>query len=453
MAHAHTVASVRYTFESLADLLAKATPARSGDELAGIAATSAQQRVAAQKALADLPLTHILNDAVVPYETDEVTRLIADTSHTPAATAAFAPISSLTVGELRDHLLSDEATPASLATLSPGLTPEMAAAVSKLMRLQDLILVARKISVVTKFRTTVGLPGRLSTRLQPNHPTDDPAGIAASILDGLLLGSGDAVIGINPVSDNVATLTTLLHLIDHIRRRYEIPTQSCVLAHLTTQMQAMQHGAPLDLLFQSIGGTEATNTSFGINLALIEEAHQQARSLNRAPENPSPNIMYFETGQGSSLSANAHHNVDQQTLEARAYAVARHFNPMLVNTVVGFIGPEYLYDGKQILRAGLEDHLCGKLLGLPMGCDICYTNHAEADQDDIDALLTMLGAAGVNYIMGVPGADDIMLNYQSTSFHDALYLRRLLNLRPAPEFEAWLNTAAPHRLTLPAMLP
>ncbi|MBB5345496.1 ethanolamine ammonia-lyase subunit EutB [Tunturibacter empetritectus] len=453
MAHAHTIASVRYTFESLADLLAKATPARSGDELASLAATSAQQRVAAQHALADLPLTHLLNEAIIPYETDEVTRLILDTSRTPAATTAFATISSLTVGELRDHLLSDAATPVSLAALAPGLTPEMAAAVSKLMRLQDLILVARKISVVTKFRTTVGLPGRLSTRLQPNHPTDDPAGIAASILDGLLLGSGDAVIGINPVSDNVATLTNLLHLIDHIRRRYEIPTQSCVLAHLTTQMQAMQQGAPLDLLFQSIGGTEATNTSFGINLALLEEAHQQARSLNRAPENPNPNIMYFETGQGSSLSAGAHHNVDQQTLEARAYAVARHFNPMLVNTVVGFIGPEYLYDGKQILRAGLEDHLCGKLLGLPMGCDICYTNHAEADQDDMDALLTMLGAAGVSYIMGVPGADDIMLNYQSTSFHDALYLRRLLNLRPAPEFEAWLNTTAPHRLTLPAMLP
>ncbi|MBB5319063.1 ethanolamine ammonia-lyase subunit EutB [Tunturibacter empetritectus] len=453
MAHAHTIASVRYTFDSLADLLAKATPARSGDELAGIAATSAQQRVAAQHALADLPLTHFLNEAIIPYETDEVTRLILDTSRTPAATTAFAPISSLTVGELRDHLLSDAATPASLAALAPGLTPEMAAAVSKLMRLQDLILVARKISVVTKFRTTVGLPGRLSTRLQPNHPTDDPAGIAASILDGLLLGSGDAVIGINPVSDNVATLTNLLHLVDHIRRRYDIPTQSCVLAHLTTQMQAMQQGAPLDLLFQSVGGTEATNTSFGINLALLEEAHQQARSLNRAPENPTPNIMYFETGQGSSLSAGAHHNVDQQTLEARAYAVARHFNPMLVNTVVGFIGPEYLYDGKQILRAGLEDHFCGKLLGLPMGCDICYTNHAEADQDDMDALLTMLGAAGVNYIMGVPGADDIMLNYQSTSFHDALYLRRLLNLRPAPEFEAWLNTPAPHRLHLPAMLP
>ena len=458
MAHAHTVANVRYTFNSLADLLAKATPARSGDELAGIAATSAQQRVAAQMALADLPLTRFLNEAVVPYETDEITRLIQDTSRTPASTAAFAPISNLTVGELRDHLLSDEATPATLTALAPGLTPEIAAAVSKLMRLQDLILVARKISVVTKFRTTVGLPGRLSTRLQPNHPTDDPAGIAASILDGLLLGSGDAVIGINPVSDNVAALTTLLHLVDHIRRRYEIPTQSCVLAHLTTQMQAMQHGAPLDLLFQSIGGTEATNTSFGINLTLLEEAHQQARSLNRAPENPSPNIMYFETGQGSSLSATAHHGaegqgVDQQTLEARAYAVARHFNPMLVNTVVGFIGPEYLYDGKQILRAGLEDHFCGKLLGLPMGCDICYTNHAEADQDDMDALLTMLGAAGVNYIMGVPGADDIMLNYQSTSFHDALYLRRLLNLRPAPEFEAWLNTQAPNRLTLPAMLP
>jgi ethanolamine ammonia-lyase large subunit len=453
MAHAHTVANVRYTFNSLADLLAKATPARSGDELAGIAATSAQQRVAAQMALADLPLTHFLNEPVIPYETDEVTRLIQDTSRTPAATAAFASISSLTVGELRDHLLSDAATPSTLAALAPGLTPEMAAAVSKLMRLQDLILVARKINVITKFRTTVGLPGRLSTRLQPNHPTDDPAGIAASILDGLLLGSGDAVIGINPVSDNVAALTTLLHLVDHIRRRYEIPTQSCVLAHLTTQMQAMQQGAPLDLLFQSIGGTEATNTSFGINLALLEEAHQQARSLNRAPENPSPNIMYFETGQGSSLSATAHQGVDQQTLEARAYAVARHFNPMLVNTVVGFIGPEYLYDGKQILRAGLEDHFCGKLLGLPMGCDICYTNHAEADQDDMDALLTMLGAAGVNYIMGVPGADDIMLNYQSTSFHDALYLRRLLNLRPAPEFEAWLNTQAPHRLTLPAMLP
>ncbi|CAN5681761.1 ethanolamine ammonia-lyase subunit EutB [soil metagenome] len=378
MPYAHTIGSIRHTFPTLADLLAKATPARSGDVLAGIAATSAQQRVAAQIALADLPLTTFLNEALIPYESDEVTRLIVDTHDA----SAFDPISSLTVGELRDYLLSDEATPERLSALSPGLTPEMAAAVSKLMRLQDLVLVARKISVVTRFRTTVGLPGRLSTRLQPNHPTDDPAGIAASILDGLLLGSGDAVIGINPVSDSPATVTKLLHLIDHARRRFAIPTQSCVLAHITTQMQAMDQGASLDLLFQSIGGTEATNTSFGVSLSLLEEAHQQARSLKRggiaefgadpnAPESGGENVMYFETGQGSSLSANAHHGVDQQTLEARAYAMARHFSPMLVNTVVGFIGPEYLYDGKQILRAGLEDHFCGKLLGLPMGCDIC----------------------------------------------------------------------------------
>jgi ethanolamine ammonia-lyase large subunit len=359
------------------------------------------------------------------------------------------------VGELRNWLLSDAATSETLAQLAPALTPEIVAAVSKLMRLQDLILVSRKISVVTQFRTTVGLPGRLSTRLQPNHPTDDPRGIAASILDGLLLGSGDAVIGINPAGDNVSTVTNLLHLIDRIRQRFAIPTQSCILAHLTTQIKAMEQRAPLDLLFQSIGGTEATNKSFGINLSLIDEAHQMARSLNRVlptPENPHPNIMYFETGQGSSLSANAHHNIDQQTLEARAYAVARHFSPMLVNTVVGFIGPEYLYDGKQIIRAGIEDHFCGKLLGLPMGCDICYTNHAEADQDDMDTLLTLLGTAGVNYIMGVPGADDIMLNYQSTSFHDALYLRTLLNLRPAPEFEAWLNSPTSRTLTAQAML-
>jgi ethanolamine ammonia-lyase large subunit len=456
MPYAHTVSSVRYTFPNLADLLSKATPDRSGDELAGIAATSAQQRVAARMALADLPLTHFLDTPLIPYETDEITRLIINTSRTPAAITAFAHISHLTVGGLRDYLLSDAATSEQLAALSPGLTPEIVAGVSKIMRLQDLVLVARKISVISKFRTTVGLPGHLSTRLQPNHPTDDPKGIAASILDGLLLGSGDAVIGINPVTDNPTHITTLLRIIDHIRCRYEIPTQSCVLAHLTTQMQAMQQGAPIDLLFQSIGGTEATNTSFGINLSLLDEAHQQARSLNRVPptpENPTPNIMYFETGQGSSLSANAHHGVDQQTLEARAYAVARHFHPMLVNTVVGFIGPEYLYDGKQILRAGLEDHFCGKLLGLPMGCDICYTNHAEADQDDMDTLLTLLGTAGVNYIMGVPGADDIMLNYQSTSFHDALYLRRLLNLRPAPEFEAWLSSNNPATLALPAMLP
>jgi ethanolamine ammonia-lyase large subunit len=378
-------------------------------------------------------------------------------AHDPAA---FAPIAGLTVGEFRDWLLSDDATADRLAALAPGLMPEMAAAVSKLMRVQDLICVAKKISVVTKFRTTVGLPGRLSTRLQPNHPTDDPAGIAASMLDGLLLGSGDAVIGINPVSDSAASVSTLLRMIDHVRQRYRIPAQSCVLAHVTTQMDAMRQGAPLDLLFQSIAGSEAANASFGINLALLAEAEALARELNRGgigAETGGQNLFYFETGQGSALSANAHHGIDQQTMEARAYAVARHFKPMLVNTVVGFIGPEYLYDSKQILRAGLEDHFCGKLLGLPMGCDICYTNHAEADQDDMDTLLTLLGAAGVNYIMGVPGADDVMLNYQSTSFHDALYLRRLLGLRPAPEFEAWLagdNCGELYRIGQPgALLP
>jgi ethanolamine ammonia-lyase large subunit len=446
MPYSHTVRGVKHSFADLRTLLAKASPPRSGDQLAGIAASTAEERAIAQMALSELPLSTFLNEAVVPYETDDVTRLIVDTHDK----AAFAPIANLTLGAFRDWLLSDEATADNLANLAPGLTPEIAAAVSKLMRVQDLIYVARKISVVTRFRTTVGLPGRLSTRLQPNHPTDDPIGIAASILDGLLLGSGDAVIGINPVSDNVASVTTLLHLVDHIRQRYSIPTQSCVLAHLTTQMDAMRQGAPLDLLFQSIAGTEAANASFGISLSLLAEAHAMARELKRGGidhETGGENIFYFETGQGSALSANAHHGVDQQTLEARAYAIARHYHPMLVNTVVGFIGPEYLYDGKQILRAGLEDHFCGKLLSLPMGCDICYTNHAEADQDDMDALLTMLGAAGVNYIMGVPGADDIMLNYQSTSFHDALYLRRLLGLRPAPEFEAWLASDARHQLS------
>ncbi|HEY4382354.1 MAG TPA: ethanolamine ammonia-lyase subunit EutB [Acidobacteriaceae bacterium] len=451
MAYAHTVGGVRYTFDSLAQLLARATPERSGDQLAGLCAGTAQERIAAQMGLADLPLKQFLNEAVVPYETDEVTRLILDTHDA----AAFAPISAFTVGDLRDWLLSDDATGERLTTLAPALTPEMVAAVSKLMRLQDLVLAARKVSVVTRFRTTVGLPGRLSTRLQPNHPTDDPAGIAASIVDGLMLGSGDAVIGINPVSDNLRTLIELLHLVDRARTRFAIPTQSCVLAHITTQMEAMRLGAPVDLVFQSIGGTEGTNTSFGVSIAMLDEAYQMARELGRGgigAETGGENVMYFETGQGSALSANAHHGVDQQTIEARAYAVARRYRPMLVNTVVGFIGPEYLYDGKQILRAGLEDHFCGKLLGLPMGCDVCYTNHAEADQDDMDALLTMLGAAGVNYIMGVPGADDIMLNYQSTSFHDAVYLRRVLNLRPAPEFEAWLAQDMPRELSVQRLL-
>jgi ethanolamine ammonia-lyase large subunit len=458
MPFAHTIGSTRYTFADLRDLLARATPARSGDMLAGVAAQSAAERVAAQYALADLPLTQFLNEAVVPYETDEVTRLIVDTHDA----AAFAPIRSFTVGELRNWLLSDDATADRIAALAPGITPEMAAAVSKLMRVQDLIAAARKIHVVTRFRTTVGLQGCLSARLQPNHPTDDPAGIAASILDGLLLGSGDAVIGINPAGDNAATTARLLRMIDALRQRFHIPVQSCVLAHITTQMDALLAGAPMDLLFQSIAGTEAANRSFGVSLALLAEAHEAGQQLKRggvcADGAVGDNFMYFETGQGSALSANAHHGtgglgVDQQTLEARAYAVARRFRPMLVNTVVGFIGPEYLYDGKQIMRAGLEDHFCGKLLGLPMGCDVCYTNHAEADQDDMDALLTLLGVAGVNYIMGVPGADDVILNYQSTSFHDALYLRRVLGLRPAPEFEAWLAGENFARLTLEANQP
>jgi ethanolamine ammonia-lyase large subunit len=439
----HTIDSIAYTFRDLKDVLAKATPARAGDELAGIAASSAVERVAAQMVLADLPLSAFLNEAVIPYESDEVTRLIVD-SHDGVA---FAPVASLTVGGFRDWLLAYETTGESLAALAPGLTPEMAAAVSKIMRVQDLIAVARKIRVVTKFRTTVGLPGRLSTRLQPNHPTDDPIGIAAAMIDGLLLGSGDAVIGINPAADSVSSTKSLLQLIDSVRERYSIPTQSCVLAHITTQLAALEQSAPIDLVFQSIAGTELANSSFGVSLALIDEAHCAARELRRGTVGD--NVMYFETGQGSALSANAHHGVDQQTCEARAYAVARRFSPMLVNTVVGFIGPEYLYDGKQILRAGLEDHFCGKLLGLPMGCDVCYTNHAEADQDDMDSLLTLLGAAGVNYIMGVPGADDVMLQYQSTSFHDALYLRSVLGLRPAPEFEAWLGSDIPQRLALP----
>jgi ethanolamine ammonia-lyase large subunit len=438
MSFSTSIGSTRFTFGSLRELLAKATPMRSGDVLAGVAAERAEERVAAQFALADLPLAHFLDEEVVPYESDDVTRLIVDTHDAQA----FAPVRSLTVGELRDWLLSDEATPERLAALAPGLTPEMAAAVSKLMRVQDLIAVAAKIRVVTQFRTTVGLQGRLSARLQPNHPTDDALGIAASILDGLLLGSGDAVIGINPAGDDAAVTGKLLRMIDALRERFQIPVQSCVLAHVTTQMAALEAGVPVDLIFQSIAGTEAANRSFGVTLGLLREAHEAGRALKRgavcADGRTGENVMYFETGQGSALSANAHHGVDQQTLEARAYGVARHYKPMLVNTVVGFIGPEYLYDGKQIVRAGLEDHFCGKLLGLPMGCDVCYTNHAEADQDDMDTLLTLLGAAGVNYVMGVPGADDVMLHYQSTSFHDALYVRRILGLKAAPEFEAWL---------------
>ena len=429
----YSLGNRRWQFATLAELMAKATPARSGDRLAGVIAHTAEERVVAQMALAELPLKTFLTEALVPYEQDEVTRLILDDHDV----GAFEPVSHLTVGDFRNWLLSDLATPEILVRIRAGITPEMAAAVCKIMRNQDLILVAQKCQVQTAFRSTVGLPGRMSTRLQPNHPTDDITGIAASILDGLLYGSGDAVIGINPATDNVAQSVRLLQLMDEVIRKYEIPTQSCVLTHVTNTLEAIENRAPVDLVFQSIGGTEATNRSFGFDLATLAEARDAALSLNRGTVGN--NVMYFETGQGSSLSADAHHGVDQQTCEARAYAVARKFEPLLVNTVVGFIGPEYLYDGKEITRAGLEDHFCGKLLGLPMGCDICYTNHAEADQNDMDNLLTLLGVAGCNFIMGIPGSDDIMLNYQTTSFHDALYVRRVLDKRPAPEFEQWLT--------------
>jgi ethanolamine ammonia-lyase large subunit len=445
MLFTHASHGCNYRFDDLKTLLAKASPRRAGDALARIAAGSEIERAAAKYALADVPLKHFLNEAVIPYEEDDVTRLIYD-SHDRAA---FAPISHLTVGGLREWLLQEEQSSASLASVSRGITPEMAAAVSKLMRNQDLILVARKCSVVTRFRSTIGLPGRMSVRLQPNHPTDDPQGIFASVFDGLLYGCGDAVIGINPAGDSVAAATQLLKLLDDLRVRLDAPVQSCVLTHVTNTMAAIEAGAPVDLVFQSIAGTQKTNESFGISLKLLQEAEQAAQSLHRGTIGT--HCMYFETGQGSALSANAHGGVDQQTCEARAYAVARNYQPLLVNTVVGFIGPEYLFDSKEIIRAGLEDHFCGKLLGLPMGCDVCYTNHAEADQDDMDNLLTLLGVAGVNFIIGVPGADDIMLNYQSTSFHDALYVRNVLGLKRAPEFEQWLTqmkiTDEFHRLT------
>jgi len=435
MVYRHAIDTTTYVFDDLRDLLAKATPPRSGDRLAGIAADSAEEMIAARIALADVPLKQFLHETVIPYEQDEVTRLIVDT-HDPSA---FAAISSLTVGAFRDWLLSDVATTPVLGKLARGVTPEMAAAVSKLMRNQDLILVAKKCQVTSAFRNTIGLPGRMSVRLQPNHPFDDVKGITASILDGIVLGAGDACIGINPASDDPGVIGGLLRLLDDIITRLQIPTQSCVLAHVTTTLGLIDQGVPVDLVFQSIAGTQAANRSFGIDLALLGEAHQAGLSLRRGTVGE--NVMYFETGQGSALSANAHHGVDQQTCEARAYAVARAFDPLLINSVVGFIGPEYLYDGKEIIRAGLEDHFCGKLLGLPLGVDVCYTNHAEADQDDMDNLLTLLAAAGVSFIMGVPGADDVMLNYQSTSFHDALYVRDLFGLKRAPEFDDWLLRA------------
>ncbi|MGO4715521.1 ethanolamine ammonia-lyase subunit EutB [Bradyrhizobium sp. 2TAF24] len=445
------IASQLFVFNDLREVMARASPERSGDQLAGLAAASAQERMAARHVLADTPLQQFLTEALVPYEADSVTRLIID-GHDASA---FAPIAHLTVGDFRNWLLSDLATTQALCALAPGLTPEMVAAVSKLMRNQDLIAVARKCAAVTRFRNTIGLPGHLAVRLQPNHPIDDPRGIAASILDGLLMGSGDAVIGINPASDSLPALGDLLRLVDEVIQRFDIPTQGCVLTHVTNTLQLLQAGVPVDLVFQSIGGTEKTNRSFGVTIDLLDEAYAAARALKRGTVGD--NVMYFETGQGSALSADAHGGVDQQTSEARAYGLARRYAPLLINTVVGFIGPEYLYDGKQIIRAGLEDHFCGKLLGLPLGCDVCYTNHAEADQDDMDTLLVLLGAAGVTFIMGVPGADDVMLNYQSTSFHDALFLRETLGLKRAPEFEAWLQgigiTDAAGRLRPPVSNP
>ncbi len=433
MAYSWTLGGELYRFDGLKQLLAQASPLRSGDQLAGIAAASAQARVAARMALADVPLSHFLEHPLIPYETDEVTRLIFDTHDA----AAFAPVASMTVGQFRDWLLSYAADTATLAALAPGLTPEMAAAVSKIMRNQDLIAVAAKIRVVTAFRSTIGRAGRLSSRLQPNHPTDDPAGIAASTFDGLLFGMGDAVIGVNPATDSVAACMTLNQMLDDLRARFDIPTQTCILAHVTTTLEAIERGAPVDLVFQSIAGSEAANAGFGVSLSLLREATDAAASLKRGTVGR--NAMYFETGQGSALSSQSHFDIDQQTIETRAYAVARAFSPLLVNTVVGFIGPEYLYDAKEITRAGLEDHFCGKLLGLPMGVDVCYTNHAEADQDDMDNLMTLLGVAGVNFLISVPGADDVMLSYQTLSYHDVLGLRHLLGRRPAPEFDAWLE--------------
>ena len=436
MSFRQTIGTTVWAFRDLVDLMAKATPLRSGDQLAGIAARSAEESVAARMALADLPLKTFLAQPLIPYEADEVTRLILD-SH---QATAFAPISSLTVGEFREFLLAETTTADVLAALAPGITPEMAAAVSKIMKLQDLILVSSRCRVTTRFRNTIGLAGTLAVRLQPNHPTDDLAGISASILDGLMYGAGDATIGINPSTDNLGQLADIHRLVDDLIQRFEIPTQSCVLGHVTSTLKLMERDVPVDLVFQSIAGTEAANAGFGINLGILKEAHEAGLALRRGTIGQ--NLMYFETGQGSALSANAHHGVDQQTLEARAYGVARAFDPLLVNSVVGFIGPEYLFDGKQITRAGLEDHFCGKLLGCPHGVDICYTNHAEADQDDLDGLLTLLAAAGVTFIMGVPGGDDVMLSYQSTSFHDALYVRELFGLSRAPEFEAWLQKMA-----------
>lgn len=425
----------RYIFAGLKDLLAAASAEKTGDQLAGIAARNQAHRVAARYALADLPLREFLDHALIPYETDEVTRLIID-GHDEQA---FAPVSSLSVGGFRDWLLSDGVDADALAAVAPGITPEMAAAVSKVMRNQDLMAVSRKCEVITGFRTTMGQRGTLSSRLQPNHPVDDLSGILAATVDGLLLGCGDAVIGVNPATDSVAIGADILRMLDDLRQAYDIPVQTCVLSHITTGIELVRIGAPVDLIFQSIGGTQDTNSGFGVDLNLLFEAHDAAKGLSRGTVGN--NVMYLETGQGSSLSSGSHHHVDQQTLEARAYGLARRLDPLLVNNVVGFIGPEYIDGAPQLVRAGLEDHFCGKLLGIPMGTDVCYTNHAAIDQNDCEVLATLLVAAGVNFVIAVAGGDDVMLGYQSLSFHDVLYLQRLFGVGPAPEFAAWLARA------------
>jgi len=468
-----------FKFETLRELFAKANEEKSGDQLAGIAARSEQERVAAKHALADLTLQEIVDQPLIPPEEDDVSRLILE-SHDREE---FKTIKSMTVGELRELILRDETTEADLERLHWAITPEIAAAVAKLMGNKDLVLAAAKIRVITHCRNTMGQRGVLGIRLQPNHPADDVAGILLAAFDGLLYGCGDAVIGVNPATDSVETVSAILHALHRLIDAYKIPTQACCLAHISTQLAALDRGAPVDLLFQSVAGTQKANESFGITLEMLREGrervleHQKNRVIGRsgdrvigkskqkepmiggsskAPEAngqwPIANCMYFETGQGSALSAEAHHGVDQLTLEARAYGVARVFEPFLVNSVVGFIGPEYLYDERQIIRAGLEDHFMGKLLGLPMGCDVCYTNHAAADQNSADNLLMLLTAAGCNYFMGVPCADDVMLNYQSTSFHDALAMRRLFGLHPAPEFLAWLEAMGIFKAGEPAQI-
>jgi ethanolamine ammonia-lyase large subunit len=442
--------SERFVFADFREMFAKANEEKSGDQLAGIAAQSERERVAAKRQLADLPLAEIVAQPLIDPDTDAVTRLILDTFDREA----FRPIQSMAVGELREHVLDDATGEAELKQLGRAIIPEIAAALAKIMSNKDLVLAATKIRNVTRCRNTMGERGVLGIRVQPNHPVDDIGGILLAAFEGLLYGCGDAVIGVNPASDSVETVSAILLALERLVETYNVPTQICCLAHIAAQLAAMERGAPVDLLFQSIAGTEAANRSFGISLAMLREGREKVLEHHRSRDVAwvGEQAMYFETGQGSALSAEAHHGVDQLTLEARAYGVARAFDPFIVNSVVGFIGPEYLYDERQIIRAGLEDHFMGKLLGLPMGCDVCYTNHAAADQNSADNLLLLLGAAGCNYFMGVPCSDDVMLNYQSTSYHDALAARRLFKLRPAPEFLAWLESSGIYRDAEPALL-